>query len=333
MVKFVEKVADGHLVALFVQTRHGKTTFCRTLTYEALTKYRDKYFVVYVDTEGAASDIEMLQRNELFKDSVLYTRITTNDKLIKFLQKLKEEWKKRPPASKILLIIDSISAPALAQWARSKRYDERGIVSLEKIDAVTRVVELVESVKQADVTPVIVLHPLSEMSVQRQLQQVARKIAEQLGIDLRRQKFTPDQLPEEIILQYQRPVGGKALHYIKEIWLSRLEASGTIEQLEQMKMLSDEEVNFILRKVKEYVESLKTSTRAEEEKEKAESLLNEAKKLKVAKFRIYAWGSRVYPSAEPLVDLYLLDLLDTHLTTYRILVSPRSVSQMRFKVL
>jgi len=103
--------------------------------------------------------------------------------------------------------------------------------------------------------------------------------------------------------------------------------------LEQMKMLSDEEVNFILRKVKEYIESLKTSTRAEEEKEKAESLLNEAKKLKVAKFRIYAWGSRVYPSAEPLVDLYLLDLLDTHLTTYRILVSPRSVSQMRFKVL
>jgi len=289
--------------------------------------------VIYIDTEGGARDIATLTKEDPYSKYVLYKRLTTNDQLIRFLQRLKEELGKyASKREKVLLIIDSISAPALAQWARSKRYDERGIVSLEKIDAVTRVLELVDyyekkEEKKIKLVPVLVLHPLSEMSVQRQLQQVARKLAELQGLDTRRQKISVDDLPEEIRLMYQRPTGGKALHYIKEIWLSRLEASGTIEQLEAQRLLGDDEVNLLLQKITGFVKSLSLDD------ETKARLLNEARKVHVTKFRIYAWGSRAYPPAEPLIDLYLLDMLDQHLTTYRILVTPRTSSKMRLRVL
>ena len=316
LIQFFEKVSEGEPVALFGKTGHGKTTLCKTLAYEALAS---DYYVVYIDTEGGAKDLEELTKEKVYEKILSYHRVTTNDQLIKVLNKVKS---KINEYRKVLLIIDSVSMPALVQWARSRRYDERGVAVLEKINAVSHVKELAESAK-ADVVPVLVLHPVSEMTVSRELQQVARKLAELQGSEGRRQRISIDQLPEEIILQYQRPTGGKSLHMIKEIWLSKKECSGNLESLENQRLLSDDEVTFLLEKVKKLVER---------ESEHVKELDQVKKALKLSKFRVYAWRSRIYPDVEPLIDFYVIDVLGQPVATYRILTEPRTVTRARLRV-
>jgi len=316
LIDFFEKVCEGEPIALFGKTGHGKTTLCKTLAYEAL---REGCHVIYVDTEGGAKDLADLAREEIYEKYLSYYRVTTNDQLIKVLNKVKSKLNELK-TSRCVLIIDSVSMPALVQWARSRRYDERGVAVLEKINAVSHVKELAESTK-AEVIPVLVLHPVSDMTVSRELQQVARKLAELQGGEGRRQRISIDQLPEEIILQYQRPTGGKSLHMIKEIWLVKKECSGVIENLNNQRLLDDDEVNFLYQKLKDVFKE-----------EKKEVDTESVKKLKMSKFRVYAWRSRIYPDVEPLIDFYVVDVLGQPVATYRILAEPRTVTKSRLRV-
>lgn len=347
LISLVEQAGQRGIVAIFGKTGAGKTTFCKALTLEAA---RADYHVIYIDTEDNATDLSIyspeqkksrtgVSPEDLLAEKISYYSVESNDELVSLLDKLRMRITKQPPSRKILLIVDSIAMPSLVQWAESRRYDERGIAALEQIRAVARVKKFVKKLSTSGytATAVLVLHPVSDMTITRELQQVARKLAEQEAVAAemsggsRSRRAVPrisiDSLPEEIILQHSRPSGGKSLHAIKEIWLSRKEASGTIELLENNKMLDPDEVDFIYKKLAEIFRAGRKSREGEESFSK-----EDMKKLKMSKFRIYAWRSRLYPDIEPLVDMYIVDLLGEPVVLYRVLAQVRNISEFRLRV-
>jgi len=292
LAEFLFKVSQGEPIGIFGKTGHGKTTFCKVLTLDILLSSPDAK-VYYIDTEGGARDLtEIVKRLEeverIPSRNFHYLRAMTNDQVIKYIAKI---GKSVEGGGSHVIIIDSISMPCLIQWARSRKYDERIITMLELVNAISRLKEICERNRERSL-PVLVLHPVSEIAISRELQRVAKKLSETAGLG---KKVSVDSLPDEIVLQYQRPAGGKALHLIKELWLMNKECSGTLASLVEQDILGDEEEQYITERLSKV---LRESARS--------SLSEHMRDIKLAKFRVRSSRSRVFPDMEPLVDIYVV---------------------------
>jgi len=273
-----------------------------------------------------------------------YHAVTSNEDLCTLLRKLRDQVKKSQKLFKdhdnVILIIDSVSMPAFVDFAMSRRYDERMIAVLEQTRAIAELKKFVEAFMKAKgekgkLIPIVVLHPVSRATVARELQQLARKLSEAAMAERSARapakpvQIRVEDIPEELQLQYWRPVGGKSLHMLKEIWLARREASGPIELLEKNKLLTDEEINYIRNKLSEILDRLAQDPNL---RDTAETLKRELLMLNLTKFSIYASRSRIYPPSEKLVDMYLVDLVVKQQVICRVVAQVRSAVEFRLDV-
>lgn len=352
LIELLRKASSGMPIAIFGDTGAGKTTFCKTVTLEALRQ--EDFGVVYIDTEGNAVDLLHLKKvaergrglATVIGGRLSYYAVTSNDDLCKLFKKLRVQLAKsgNEPAlqkSNLVLIVDSVSMPAFVDFAMSRRYDERMIAVIEQTRAIAELKKFIERFFQvrgekSTLIPIVVLHPVSRATVTRELQQLARKLAEAAVAEqparapAKPVRVNIEDIPEEIQLQYWRPVGGKSLHMLKEIWLARKEISGTISLLEEKGLLTGDEVSFIVDKLKKLLEAVKET---EPQHKEAERILRDIRSLTVTKFSIYAARSRVYPPAERLVDMYMVDLGFRQQVIARVVAEIRSALEFRLDVL
>lgn len=264
---FVRGVVGNDVLAIFGETRTGKTTFCCTLALEAARRY--KMPVIYVDTEG---NIPISFTTELIEYH--YFNSTSDIRgLLHDVIKRKEKPK--------LFIIDSIITPVLSDLSRMTMF-ERGRVQLELISLVG---DLKRFARRARATVVVVLHPISRLTLSRRLEGVARKLSQQMqqqGMMRRRQQqvMTPEELPDEIKMMYDAPVGGKALFLTKEIWMTHVDFTGYTRNLISSRDITED----MWRKLNAMGVSFDST---------------------ITKCMIYAHESRVYAKLEKLVSMYI----------------------------
>ncbi len=257
---FVREVVENKILAVFGDTRSGKTTFCTVVALECAESGGK---VLYIDTEGNLP-------TRLEHDNVEYVEVDTAQELQNLIERLVKTREDAPN----LLIIDSLSMPVLREDATAVGFAERGMVQKRLIALVS---ELKKFCKKHNATTIVVMHPISTMTLTRILESVAKRLEQASG---KKRRVTIEELPEEIKLMYMKPVGGKALFDIKEIWLTYAEYRGKLQDLVNMGNVEPE----VVEKLRDLVDSLD---------------------IPVTKTVLYASESRRFPKLEKLASIYI----------------------------
>lgn len=280
LYRFVRECVGNKILAIFGDTRTGKTTFCMSLAVECASLY--KSHVIYIDTEGNIP-------SKLEHENIEYVEVETAQELQDVIASIYRERKSNPPA---LLIVDSISMPVLREDARASGLAERGMVQRTLISLISDIKKLC---KALNMTAVVVMHPVSTMTLSRILESVVKRLEQNLQQSGgRKRRISIEELPEEIKLMYWKPVGGKALFDIKEIWLTHVAYRGKLSDLANSRGVEPE----VLNKLEKVLPSLD---------------------VPVTKTIVYASESRRFPKLEKLVSMYIT----SEAIVYKIHVEPR----------